>query len=85
MKVCNVRQKFDHSPDLITQDRILQAELFIAKVRLTKIQIDLIHWELFDNFKTFIGRQNAGQKMRTYQIIINKKKRKQSDLINTQF
>ena len=62
MKICNIRQKFDHSTDLIIKDRILQAELFIAKVRLTKIQTELIHWELFENFKTLTGRQNADRK-----------------------
>ena len=45
IKVCNFRQRIDHSTDLLIKDRILPAELLISKVSLTKLQTDIRHWE----------------------------------------
>ena len=71
IKVCYFRQKIDHSIDLI-KDRILPAELFISKVSLMKLQTDIRHWEISENFKMITSRLNAGQNRRTSQILIKK-------------
>ena len=41
IKVCYLRQKFDHSIDLLIKDHILPAELIISKVSLMKLQTDI--------------------------------------------
>ena len=72
-KICDFRQKFDHSIDLLIKDRILPAELFISKVSLMKLQTDIRQWETSENFKMFTSDHNARQNKRTNQIIIKKK------------
>ena len=76
IKVCVFRQKFNHSIDLLIEDRILPAELFISKFSLTKLQTDIRHCEKSKNFKMFTIRHNARQNMRKNQIIIKKKMQK---------
>ena len=56
MKVCYFRQKYDHSFDLLIEDRIPQAELFISKFSLRMLLTDIRHWETFENFKMFTSR-----------------------------
>ena len=73
IKVCYLRQKFDHSGDLPIKDRILQAELFITKVSLIKLQTDIRHWETSKNFEMFTSRHNARQNKRTNEITIKKR------------
>ena len=73
IKVCYFRQKFDHSIELLTRDRILSAELFISLVSLIKLQTDIRQWKTSENSKVFFSRPNARQNKRTIQIIIKKK------------
>ena len=70
IKNCYIRQKFDHSIDLLIKDRILSAKLFISKVSLMKLQTDIRHSETSENFKMFTSCHNARQSKRTNQIII---------------
>ena len=70
------RQKFDHSIDLLINDRILPTELFISKVSLKKLQTDIRQWETSKKFKMFTSRHNARQNKRTNQTNIKKKKTK---------
>ena len=72
IKVCYFLQ-LDHSIDLLINDRILPAELFISKVSPMKLQTDIRQWETFENFKIFSSRHNARQNKRTNQIILKKK------------
>ena len=49
------------------------AELFISKVSLMKLKIDIRHWETSANIKMFASRQKTRQNKRTNQIIIKKR------------
>ena len=82
IKVCYFCQKFDHSIDLLINDSILPAELFISKVSLKKLQTDIRQWETTKKFKMFTSRNNARQNKRTNQTNIKKRKRKRSGVTN---